>query len=800
MKKSVYFGHSASKGAALMIVLAFVVLLTGLALAYFTRTTTDRQLAQSSYNDTSADLLARSALDIVVNDFKQDIINNPTVTTANIQPTRYGDASIPNLIRRSFSGDPTNRTSGVHSTDPSANGRSISRARWNSHYLIPRLNTGTEIDSTPVASFIAPDWVLVTAQGPNSAPAPGAVIGRYAFAAYDEGGLLDMSLAGFPSWLGNPSGNCNPGPTPWLVNVGRKGTVGFADLTAFPYSFPQSDNVVGWRNYATTQRSGASFGSFNYSTEADCTKQDSYGSYLLDFGDPPFTFDTTDQPVPISSYPFTSVATDISNVRTDQAFVTRQELLKLRSSLQFTQNVLQYMGTFSRERNRPAPDWPSLQNNLTEGRFCFDNLDLVKPNPDNQCAPHPNRGRGGNKGQGWWHGRGHLCGTAEQIVNLFGLLWVPSTANADGTFTPGHWKYIAHNGPMHDAAPPALGHIPCWRGPNRQNDFFQILNYALNRLACLSGQQQGSIARTFAIGASLIDQYDSDSDDLDLSVPSQYQTHTTVIEYSPGLFAYGMEPTFNGNPNSFGDCRAGDTTGNCRNHSHRSSGAPDPVAGTIVINHAFSSVGDLGYGIVTSDASQPTLKFSSALGPTNPDPAALDFFGYNPVSSSYPRTGIVNLNTKNWPVLAAIIKGALSQDGTTNYVTTAAIVAARDYIVPETTARPALTRADVARLAEVAGAQIGATEEQKETIARALAEVGQTRTWNLFIDVIAQTGRYAPGTTNITDANKFTVEGEKRYWLHIALGRDLVDSSGAPCTGSGCQVDVLGTQLEEALE
>ena len=59
-----------------------------------------------------------------------------------------------------------------------------------------------------------------------------------------------------------------------------------------------------------------------------------------------------------------------------------------------------------------------------------------------------------------------------------------------------------------------------------------------------------------------------------------------------------------------------------------------------------------------------------------------------------------------------------------------------------------------------------------------------------MIDVIAQTGRYAPGTNNVTDANKFTVEGEKRYWLHIALGRDLVSGS----------VDVLGTQLEEVTE
>ena len=165
MRTVFHSGDSASKGAALMIVLAFIVLLAGVALAYFSRTTTDRQLAHSSYNDTSADLLARSAMDIVVNDFKQDIINNPTVTTANIQPARYGDASISNLIRRSYNGDPTNRTSAISSGAVSANGRSISTARWNSHYLVPRLNPGdTNVDSTPIGSFIAPDWVLVTAQ------------------------------------------------------------------------------------------------------------------------------------------------------------------------------------------------------------------------------------------------------------------------------------------------------------------------------------------------------------------------------------------------------------------------------------------------------------------------------------------------------------------------------------------------------------------------------------------------------------------------------------------------------------
>jgi hypothetical protein len=71
---------------------------------------------------------------------------------------------------------------------------------------------------------------------------------------------------------------------------------------------------------------------------------------------------------------------------------------------------------------------------------------------------------------------------------------------------------------------------------------------------------------------------------------------------------------------------------------------------------------------------------------------------------------------------------------------------------------------------------------------RALGDVGQTRTWNLMVDVIAQTGKCAPGES---DFAKFIVEGEKRYWLHIALGRDL---------NTDRTVDVLGAQLEEVSE
>jgi hypothetical protein len=832
MKMLFYCRSRSSKGAALMIVLAFVVLLTGLALAYFSRATTDRQLAQSSYNDTSADLLAHSALDIVVGDFKQEIISKPTVTRLNIQPTPYPiptPSDIPNLVRYSSRNATASRASNISSISASANGRSVSTARWNSHYLVPRGDTGITIDSSPVPSFTAPDWVLVTPQGPATAPAPNAVIGRYAFAVYDEGGLLDISVAGYPSWSGNPGGSCNPAPTPWLVNVGRKGTVALADLSGLgPYAPPQSpqiDNIVGWRNYATTLRTGANFGSFDFSADT-CAIQDSYGSYLLYFGEPPFTFDITNQPVPISSYPFSAVYPTTSSSRTDQALMTRQELLRLRSSLGFSQNVLQYMGTFSRERNRPAPDWPYLQGNLSEGRFCFDNLDMVKPNPDN-CTHH---GRG--KGQGKSRGRGHLCGTQADIVNLFGLLWIHSDTTATPP-RPGYWRYIAHNGPNHDPNPNAIDHIPPFRGPNHQNDFFQILDYALFRIDYgINGDADPTHrAKSSAIGASLIDQYDSGADcpnnegcDLDTTLTGntqKYQTHTTVIDYGGNTVAYGMEPNYSSDHTNGDEPYDPNPNGN---NPHRPQNAPTPAPSTYVMSHPFSNVGEFGYGMDTSTAGPPTLDFSP---PHYSHAPVLDFFSYNPVSSAYPRAGIVNLYTKNEPVLAAILARTLKTDTAANSNPPSPVISATPYagseaqtaahrIVQETqnvlagntaygpVTQTDLTRAIAARLAAAAAQRTsGNLTEQEQAIARALAEVGQTRTWNLFIDVIAQTGRYAPDATDITQANKFIVEGEKRYWLHIALGRDPVRADGiTPCLpgDSGCQVDVLGTQLEEVIE
>lgn len=59
-------------------------------------------------------------------------------------------------------------------------------------------------------------------------------------------------------------------------------------------------------------------------------------------------------------------------------------------------------------------------------------------------------------------------------------------------------------------------------------------------------------------------------------------------------------------------------------------------------------------------------------------------------------------------------------------------------------------------------------QRMREAPIRALAACGQTRVWNLMIDVVAQTGRYPAGATAL---DKFLVEGEQRYWVHVAIDR-----------------------------
>ena len=359
---------SPERGAALVIVLAFVVLLTGLAVAYLSRATSDRPVAHSSFNQSKADQLAASGMDLVIGGLRQEITGpapTPTPPTApyvpannaRMLPLRSGTPSsapaIPNLVRRSIRSDPipapgvSSLASTVNSTtDVSANGRSITLARWNKHYLVPKLNTGDD-KTDPVASFVAPDWVIVTRtpRTPTSPTSPYPVafsswdpalkdptptnnlyaVGRYAYAVYSEDGLLDANVAGYPT-------------NTTSTQYGPKGVSAFADLTAIGMSQSGIDDVVGWRNYFSAGPAG-SFPGLSFDSTAATNYVNSAVSNTTGF-----------MTVPVPS------PTPSNMTRTDQQLPTRQSLMQLlASSSSFTPKALQYLGTLSREV--AIPQW-----------------------------------------------------------------------------------------------------------------------------------------------------------------------------------------------------------------------------------------------------------------------------------------------------------------------------------------------------------------------------------------------------------------------------------------------------------
>ena len=355
------------RGAALIIVLAFVVLLTGVGLAYLSRTTSDRQVAHGSFNQSAVDQLAQSGTDNIIGDLRQEIVDGSTATTVNdftiyaptlpayAIPQRSGNPStVPNLIRRSIAADQIlfpgrpSRASAVNSTiHASANGRSVTAARWNSHYLVPKANPLTD-DSVPIGDFASatPDWVFVNNQGVTIIGEPNAsVIGRYAYAIYDEGGLLDVNLAGYPT-----------GTT--TVQAGRKGSVAYSDLGALPYSIPngppppgtayQVDKLVGWRNYATTQpRNNFPDTNFANNFRTDSVPATNFYNFVKSPTNAFLAIRSDANTPPIGVDPK-------FNGRTDQMFLTRQELLGFRAATGFSANALQYLSTFSRELNTPS--------------------------------------------------------------------------------------------------------------------------------------------------------------------------------------------------------------------------------------------------------------------------------------------------------------------------------------------------------------------------------------------------------------------------------------------------------------
>ena len=67
-----------------------------------------------------------------------------------------------------------------------------------------------------------------------------------------------------------------------------------------------------------------------------------------------------------------------------------------------------------------------------------------------------------------------------------------------------------------------------------------------------------------------------------------------------------------------------------------------------------------------------------------------------------------------------------------------------------------------------AGSTLSIIQRLREASVRALSDAGQAGTWNLLIDVVAQSGRYPTNATTLSD---FLVEGQRHYWVHVAIDR-----------------------------
>lgn len=213
-----------------------------------------------------------------------------------------------------------------------------------------------------------------------------------------------------------------------------------------------------------------------------------------------------------------------------------------------------------------------------------------------------------------------------------------------------------------------------------------------------------------------------------------------------------------------------------------------------VLNRPFQSVGEMAFAFSGSPWKQLDFAISES-----GCAGLLDVFCI--VGSPDPngiQAGRVDLNTRQVPVLKALLdKAAWTVDGGTMFTLSDAWsqeIAGR--LVNRTKIKPLRNVAELAGAWEGGGSVSGGSllgsayydgfgkdsismlsaypggAQARNAVIRALADAGQTRVWNLLLDVIVQSGKYpAPFRGAPPPLQSFIVNGEKRVWLHVALDR-----------------------------
>ena len=209
----------------------------------------------------------------------------------------------------------------------------------------------------------------------------------------------------------------------------------------------------------------------------------------------------------------------------------------------------------------------------------------------------------------------------------------------------------------------------------------------------------------------------------------------------------------------------------------------------VMLNHPFHSVGDLGYAF--RDDPWRTLDFMT---PGSADAGLLDLFS---LSEAPVVAGRINPNTPYTNIITSLVNGATQSSlaniagatsvaGSTNNVpsSSAQSVAQAFVTFSSATPPPITSRASLVTSGAVSnvinagcfidnGGSKSLVKTEGESVVRSLAESSNTRTWNLLIDVIGQSGHFINNSSPVTSGGKdnFVVDGERRYWLHVAIDR-----------------------------
>lgn len=311
-------------GMALVVTLSLIVLVTITAMAFFARATSNRLVEASRANQVLVSQLARTASDYVAGQFLQEIAANSTAKTNNgvviFQPTAatnsmpqrklaqasmVTDSVFANLVRQSAPAADSNASTNSTAT-PSRNGRVVAADSWNAPMLT--VNGGFS------ATNQVPNWIYVNRDGSITGTPSEDSIGRFAYNAYDVGGLLDANVAGYPSSVTGTN----------LASI--KGTLAGADLTALGISQAVVDALVGFRNPGTAASA--------------------YAAYVREAAKHGF---------------LSTIATNASGTNLNNFFASRQDLIRYaRTRNSALTNALPLLTHFSREAD--APSWSPTTN------------------------------------------------------------------------------------------------------------------------------------------------------------------------------------------------------------------------------------------------------------------------------------------------------------------------------------------------------------------------------------------------------------------------------------------------------